>query len=65
MPTLWIDNRELTIHADRRMNSIMPGTTIWGLADGAAWPIKTVIRKFRGEFEEAVSQPLAASQSLE
>jgi len=31
---------------------IIPGTTICGLADGAAWPIKTAIRKFRGEFEE-------------
>jgi NADH-quinone oxidoreductase subunit F len=30
----------------------MPGTTICGLADGAAWPIKNAIRKFRGEFEE-------------
>ena len=27
---------------------ILPGTTICGLADGAAWPIKTAIRKFRG-----------------
>ena len=26
---------------------IIPGTTICGLADGAAWPIKTTIRKFR------------------
>ena len=33
---------------------IMPGTTICGLADGAAWPMKNAIRKFRGEFEEYV-----------
>ena len=33
---------------------IMPGTTICGLADGAAWPIKNAIRKFRGEFEEYI-----------
>ncbi|MGB9880942.1 MAG: NADH-quinone oxidoreductase subunit NuoF, partial [Anaerolineae bacterium] len=26
---------------------IIPGTTICGLADGAAWPMKTAIRKFR------------------
>ncbi len=26
---------------------IMPGTTICGLADGAAWPMKNAIRKFR------------------
>jgi NADH-quinone oxidoreductase subunit F len=31
-----------------------PGTTICGLADGAAWPIKTTIRKFRGELEEHI-----------
>lgn len=46
---------------------IMPGTTICGLADGAGWPVKTAIRKFRAEFEsyirsgaKAVSLPLAA-----
>ena len=33
---------------------ILPGTTICGLADGAAWPIKNAIRKFREEFEEYV-----------
>ena len=33
---------------------IIPGTTICGLADGAAWPIKNAIRKFRGELEEYI-----------
>ncbi|MFN4261376.1 MAG: NADH-quinone oxidoreductase subunit NuoF [Gemmataceae bacterium] len=33
---------------------IMPGTTICGLADGAGWPVKNAIRKFRAEFEELV-----------
>jgi NADH-quinone oxidoreductase subunit F len=33
---------------------MMPGTTICGLADGAAWPIKNAIRKFRDEFEDYV-----------
>jgi len=33
---------------------IIPGTTICGLADGAAWPMKNAIRKFRGEFEEYI-----------
>jgi NADH-quinone oxidoreductase subunit F len=33
---------------------IMPGTTICGLADGAGWPVKTAIRKFRGDFEGAI-----------
>jgi NADH-quinone oxidoreductase subunit F len=34
---------------------IMPGTTICGLADGAGWPVKTAIRKFREEFEAAIA----------
>jgi NADH-quinone oxidoreductase subunit F len=35
---------------------IIPGTTICGLADGAAWPIKNAIRKFRAEFEEYIKR---------
>jgi NADH-quinone oxidoreductase subunit F len=31
---------------------IMPGTTICGLADGAGWPVKNAIAKFRNEFED-------------
>jgi NADH-quinone oxidoreductase subunit F len=31
---------------------IMPGTTICGLADGAGWPVKMAVRKFRAEFED-------------
>ena len=33
---------------------IMPGTTICGLADGAGWPVKNAIRKFREELEEYI-----------
>jgi NADH-quinone oxidoreductase subunit F len=33
---------------------MIPGTTICGLADGAAWPIKNAIRKFRDELEEHI-----------
>jgi NADH-quinone oxidoreductase subunit F len=33
---------------------IIPGTTICGLADGAAWPVKTALTKFRAEFEEYI-----------
>ena len=29
---------------------------ISGLADGAAWPIKNAIRKFRAEFEEYIKK---------
>lgn len=35
---------------------IIPGTTICGLADGAAWPIKTAMKKFRDELEELIRQ---------
>jgi NADH-quinone oxidoreductase subunit F len=33
---------------------LMAGTTICGLADGAAWPIKNVLAKFRPEVEEYI-----------
>ena len=35
---------------------IIPGTTICGLADGAAWPLKNGIRKFRQELEDHIKQ---------
>jgi NADH-quinone oxidoreductase subunit F len=31
---------------------IMPGTTICGLADGAGWPVKNAVQKYRAELEE-------------
>lgn len=34
---------------------IIPGTTICGLSDGAAWPVKNVIKKFRPELEEYIT----------
>src|SRR5262245_62082890 len=34
---------------------IIPGTTICGLSDGAAWPVKNAIKKFRGDFEEYIA----------
>jgi len=33
---------------------IMPGTTICGLADGAGWPIKNAVAKFRPELESYI-----------
>jgi NADH-quinone oxidoreductase subunit F len=33
---------------------IIPGTTICGLADGAAWPVKNAVTKFRSEFENYI-----------
>jgi NADH-quinone oxidoreductase subunit F len=33
---------------------IIPGTTICGLSDGAAWPVKNAITKFRSDFEDYI-----------
>ncbi len=35
---------------------LTPGTTICGLADGAAWPVKNVLAKFRPELEEYIKK---------
>jgi len=40
---------------------IIPGTTICGLSDGAAWPVKNGIMKFRDEFDAAVGNKTAAA----
>ena len=43
---------------------IIPGTTICGLADGNNWAVKTIVNKFRDEFEARVKpslQPIDAS----
>ncbi len=32
----------------------MPGTTICGLADGNNWAVRTIVNKYRGEFESRV-----------
>jgi NADH-quinone oxidoreductase subunit F len=36
----------------------MPGTTICGLADGNNWALRTIMNKFRGEFEARVKPTL-------
>jgi NADH-quinone oxidoreductase subunit F len=33
---------------------MMPGLSICGLSDGAAFAIRTIVRKFRGELEEHI-----------
>jgi NADH-quinone oxidoreductase subunit F len=35
---------------------IMPGTTICGLADGAGWPVKNIVRKFKSELEQYIQK---------
>lgn len=46
---------------------IIPGTTICGLSDGAAWPVKNAINKFRDEFEDYIRagrRSVTAAQEL-
>jgi NADH-quinone oxidoreductase subunit F len=43
---------------------IIPGTTICGLADGAAWPIKNAIKKFRPELEDYIASHRTASDPI-
>lgn len=45
-----LEDLDLLVEVGDRIG-IMPGTTICGLADGAGWPVKNAIRKFRPEFE--------------
>ncbi len=40
---------------------MMPGMSICGLPDGAAWPIRTLVQKFRAEFESYIAQQHAGS----
>ena len=47
------EDLDILIDVADRMG-IIPGTTICGLSDGAGWPVKTAIRKFRAEFEAAI-----------
>ena len=45
---------------------MMPGMSICGLPDGAAWPIRTLVQKFRAEFEQhiAAQDPAAAGERI-
>ncbi len=43
---------------------IMPGTTICGLADGAGWPIKNAIAKFRPELEDYIKSGQKTKMNL-
>jgi NADH-quinone oxidoreductase subunit F len=48
-----LEDLDIMLHLANNMG-IIPGTTICGLADGAAWPIKNAVAKFRGELEEYI-----------
>jgi NADH-quinone oxidoreductase subunit F len=48
---------DLALEIGTSMGS-MPGTTICGLADGNNWALRTIMNKFRGEFEARVKPTL-------
>ncbi len=54
-----IEDLDIMLHMANNMG-IIPGTTICGLADGAAWPVKNAITKFRGELEDYIRQHQSA-----
>jgi NADH-quinone oxidoreductase subunit F len=43
---------------------IIPGTTICGLADGAGWPVKTIVSKFGAELEEYIRSGQRSEQRV-
>ncbi len=43
---------------------IMPGTTICGLADGAAWPVKNALQKCRAEIEDYIRAHQSGSRKV-
>jgi NADH-quinone oxidoreductase subunit F len=60
-----IEDLDILVDVGDRIG-IIPGTTICGLADGAGWPVKTAVKKFRPEFEAYIKaghrrKPLAVA----
>lgn len=50
-----IEDLDIILETSRNMG-MMPGLSICGLPDGATYPIETLVKKFRGELEEAIKQ---------
>ena len=48
-----MEDLDLLIETTKQMG-MMPGLSICGLPDGAAFPIRTLVEKFRPEFEERI-----------
>ena len=47
---------DILLETARNMG-MMPGLSICGLPDGATYPIETLVKKFRGEFEGKIRSP--------
>jgi NADH-quinone oxidoreductase subunit F len=54
------------INETSRSMGMIPGLSICGLPDGAAWPIRTLVQKFRREFEQYLGkqEPRAVEQVI-
>lgn len=48
-----LEDLDILLNAANNLG-IIPGTTICGLSDGAAWPIKNAINKYRAELEDFI-----------
>ena len=58
-----LEDLDTILHLSNNMG-IMPGTTICGLADGAAWPVKNALAKFRPEFEDYIKTHQGGPRSV-
>jgi len=59
-----LEDLDILLETARNMG-MMPGLSICGLPDGATYPIETIVKKFRGELEEAIrSQPAGVAERV-
>jgi NADH-quinone oxidoreductase subunit F len=58
------EDLDILLETSRNMG-MMPGLSICGLPDGATYPIETLVKKFRSEFEERIrTQPTERVKDL-
>jgi len=58
------EDLDILVEATQQMG-MMPGYSICGLPDGAAYPIRTLVQKFRSEFEEHIrNQEVSQAQQV-
>jgi NADH-quinone oxidoreductase subunit F len=59
-----LEDLDLLLETARNMG-MMPGLSICGLPDGATFPIETLVKKFRPEFESAIkAQPSGRAEAI-
>jgi len=57
--------RESEIDQIHRVANMLDGTTICALAEALAWPVKSFVKKFRAEFEQAARRDPRAAAMVE